>query len=159
MTGPETTPYRYGGARALVELLDRSLREFLAVWREARRGGLEMPPTEDPDCASLPALLRHVLHACRGELVWCCDVLDLPGPRVPPVPMVEEIEADHARYAEDLLAAWRASPLRDVEEERFYRPEHLTSWGVRYCVDAMLEHAVMHPIRHAHQLRRALDGV
>jgi hypothetical protein len=29
-------------------------------------------------------------------------------------------------------------------------------WNVHYCIDAMLEHAVMHPIRHTFQLQELL---
>jgi hypothetical protein len=36
--------------------------------------------------------------------------------------------------------------------EEFSKPVYSSRWGVNYCVDAMLEHAVMHPERHRFQL-------
>ncbi len=42
--------------------------------------------------------------------------------------------------------------MADVPVERFYKPEYEAPWKIRYCIDAMLEHAVMHPIRHRFQL-------
>jgi hypothetical protein len=31
-------------------------------------------------------------------------------------------------------------------------------WRTRYCVDSMLEHAVIHPIRHAFQLNELMKA-
>ena len=42
--------------------------------------------------------------------------------------------------------------IREVSNERLETPEYPSRWQTRYCIDAMLEHAVMHPIRHAFQL-------
>ena len=46
--------------------------------------------------------------------------------------------------------------LAEVPEERFEDREYPARWKTLYCVDAMLEHAVMHPIRHTFQLERLL---
>ena len=48
-------------------------------------------------------------------------------------------------------------PLVEVEEERFSKPEYVSNWGIRYCVDAMLEHAVVHAILHRVQLEELLE--
>ena len=42
-----------------------------------------------------------------------------------------------------------------MSPERFDE-EHLSRWKVTYCIDGMLEHAVMHPIRHRVQLEALL---
>ena len=52
---------------------------------------------------------------------------------------------------EHVLERWRA-PLREVPKERLETPEYASRWQTHYCIDSMLEHAVMHPIRHAFQL-------
>ena len=102
-------------------------------------------------------MLLHVLSAARGYLTWCCEALDIEEPGLPGTPGLESIEASLDTHLEGLLAAWRSSPLVGVDEKRFYVPTHASRWKVHYCVDAMLEHAVMHPIRHAHQLLRRMD--
>jgi hypothetical protein len=33
----------------------------------------------------------------------------------------------------------------------------LSQWLTRFCIDSMLEHAVMHPIRHAFELDALLE--
>lgn len=150
----ELPPYQYAGARALVQLHEVQLRDFLAVWREAAAARLPLPTTADPDYASLETLLRHLLAAARGYMVWCCAQLGLAEPGIPEAPPVERIAAEADAYLEQVLAGWRA-PLAEVPEDRFGE-EFPSRWKTVYCIDAMLEHAVVHPMRHAFQLRRLL---
>jgi hypothetical protein len=45
---PELENYEYRGARALVLLHERYLREYLAAWRRAKAAGVTLPSTDDP---------------------------------------------------------------------------------------------------------------
>jgi hypothetical protein len=56
---------------------------------------------------------------------------------------------------EHVLEQWRA-PLQDLGDDRLERAEYPSRWHTRYCIDAMLEHAVMHPIRHSFQLEELM---
>ncbi len=49
--------------------------------------------------------------------------------------------------------------LREVPNEKLETPEYPSRWQTRYCIDSMLEHAVMHPIRHAFQLDELLKDL
>jgi uncharacterized damage-inducible protein DinB len=151
----QTDAYLYGGARALVALHARHMREFLNVWRRADERGLRLPETDDPDYASREALLRHVLACAAGYLRWICEQLQIPAPGIPECPEPEEIREQAVSYLDDVLAAWE-QPLRSLTESQAYRPAYPSRWKTPYCIDAMLEHAVMHPIRHTHQLERLL---
>ncbi|MCP4654586.1 MAG: hypothetical protein GY856_04100 [bacterium] len=156
----ELTDYRYRGARATVILHQRHLRKFLETWRTVRASGVALPETDAPSYGSWEALLRHVLRWARGSpgggqmggyMVWTCEKLDLPDPEIGPTPEEDVVEAEVESYLEHLLERWRL-PLVNVEEKRFHRPEYTAPWKVDYCIDAMLEHAVMHPLRHQLQL-------
>ncbi len=153
----DQTTYLSRGARAAVSLHARHLHQFVEVWRKARALHVVTPRVEDPDYASLETVLNHVLRWARRYLIWICEQLNLPDPEIPPVPAPGEIEGAAERYIEGLLARWAAC-LRDVAEEQTHRPEYVSPWGVRYCIDAMLEHAVMHPIRHSFQLEEWLGA-
>lgn len=147
--------YTYAGARAMVDLHERHLRSFLDVWRRAKTENVRLPETTDPDYASMDALLVHVLRAARGYMTWMCEQLELADPRIDPAPDVALVDAEAARYVDHLVERW-ARPLANVAEARFEVPEYRSRWNVLYCIDAMLEHAVMHPIRHEYQLLRLL---
>ncbi len=145
--------YRYGGARALVRLHERHLWEFWATWCEARSAQVQLPETDDLNYASLEVLLHHVLACARGYLQWMCTQLELPDPGIGPPPPAERAPDEATRYLSHLLERW-STPLADVPHEAFRKPvvQALTAT----TVEAMLEHAVMHPIRHSFQLRNLL---
>ena len=67
-------------------------------------------------------------------------------------PDAMDIVRDADSYMEHVLERWAAEPLREISDEQLETPEYPSHWRTRYCVDSMLEHAVMHPIRHAFQL-------
>ena len=98
-------------------------------------------------------LLHHVLLCARGYLQWTCTQLGLPDPGIDPAPAPERAPDEAAGYLSHLLERWRA-PLRDVPREAFRKP--VTQALTATNVEAMLEHAVMHPIRHTFQLRNLL---
>jgi uncharacterized damage-inducible protein DinB len=152
----ELQNYRYRGARALVLLHEKSMREFLPVWRQAALAGLSLPATSDPNYASLASLLHHVFRASRGYMTWLCEKLALPDPGIDPAPEASAVEREADRYLEHLLESWR-KPLAEVEEERFQQI-FKTRWGEDMSCEGMLEHAVMHPVRHRFQLEELMEA-
>ena len=156
MLPDQLTHYRSRAARALVLLHERELRQFLPVWRRAVAASIRLPATDDPDYASLETLLHHVLRASRGYMTWMCDRLGLPDPGIEPAPGPEVVAREADRYLEHLLGRWRIS-LQDVEAARLDE-EHTARWGATLSIDSMLEHAVLHPVRHRFQLEELLDA-
>ena len=147
--------YEYGGARALVALHAEHLRKFMETWRRADNQGLGLPASANPNYASREGLLAHVLGCAARYLTWICEKLELPEPNLEECPDPGGFAARADEYLEDVLAAWER-PLRGVTEESADSRVYESWWGVPYCIDAMLEHAVMHPIRHTYQLEELL---
>ncbi len=147
--------YKYNGARSLVILHEDHLRSCLQVWKEAKAFNINLPETEDKDYKSLNALLFHIFRAARGYMTWMCEKLGLPDPEIKKPPGLDLIESQADDYLLHLLDKWK-TPLADIEEEKFHNPVYTSRWGVDYCIEAMLEHAVMHPIRHEFQLKNLI---
>ena len=147
--------YRSRAVRAMVLLHEEHLRRFVHVWRLALANSVSLPPTDDPSYSSLEALGRHVLSAAGGYMIWMCEMLALRHPGIRPAPDASAIVRDADDYMEHVLERWRA-PLREVPNEMLETPEYPSRWQTRYSIDSMLEHAVMHPIRHAFQLDELL---
>ena len=141
--------FRDRSVRALVLLQERELRTCLATWRRAVAWGVSLPATGEHD-ASPQAAFRHVLSASGSYLRWLAQHLELGDPELAPPPSVAEVEERADDYLEHLLERWRAL-LRDLPRERL-REVYPTRWGVDLVVEAMLEHAVVHPMRHTLQL-------
>jgi len=90
-------------------------------------------------------------------MLWICEKLALPKPDLDPPPDETRIVAEAPRYIEQVLDKWRAF-LVGVSEELFSDQTFVSRWGVLFSVESMLEHAVLHPMRHTFQLREILDG-
>ena len=147
--------FQYRGARSSILLHDREMRRFLEVWHRAKSEGLELPPDDDPDFVALDPLLAHVFRWARTYLVWIHEQLDLPDPGLDPVPDPNRMDAEVASYADHLLENW-GGQLAGVPPERFFRETYEAPWGIPYCIDAMLEHAVVHPLKHRFRLEELM---
>ena len=148
--------YKYNGARSLVLLHEKHLVSCVQVWREAKRAGIILPETDDENYESMETLLRHILRAARNYMVWICKNMNLPDPQIEMAPEPDLIEKKADEYLTHLIERWRL-PLSEIPEEKFHNPTYTSNWGVDYCIDAMLEHAVMHPIRHEFQLKNLIE--
>jgi hypothetical protein len=142
----------------MVLLHEEHLRRFVRTWRLALTSSVSLSPTDDPNYTSLGALGRHVLFAAGGYMIWMCEVLELPDPGIRFAPDAAAMVREANDYMEHVLERWRA-PLREVSDDRLETPEYPSRWQTRYCIDSMLEHAVMHPIRHAFQLDELLKDL
>jgi hypothetical protein len=150
--------FKYNGARSLILLHEQYLCSFVQTWKQAKAKNIVLPETNDPSYISLQALLRHILRAARGYMTWMCDKLELPDPQINSTPIDEEIETEADNYLEHVVERWKL-PLADVPEDKFNSTVYKSRWGVEYCIDAMLEHAVMHPLRHEFQLKNLISEV
>jgi hypothetical protein len=151
--------YRSRAVRALVELHETELRRFLDTWQRFRSSGAAMPDgLGDPDYESAERLCGHVLGAARGYLTWMCDQVGRPAADVDMNEAREALAARAGAAIEDILGAWRRHLAHFVDAE--LTPAVYTSrWGEPFLIEQMLEHAVVHPMRHRLQLERALGGM
>lgn len=152
MTTPEPE-FQSRAVRALVFMHEDALRGFLPLWREARALNVLLPVTDDPYDRSLEHLLQHVLHSAGQYLTRVSAHLHRPAPLLPALPDTAQVAQEAEAYVEHLLWVWRET-LRDVQDADM-EPEIYTP-GMHYWLDAMLEHAAFHPLRHAFQLRELI---
>lgn len=151
MASTELSNYTSSAARALVLLQEREMIAFIRVWRAARDAGVQLPKVEDPSYASLDVLLHHVLQASRFYVTWLCEGLALDAPGIEEIPDPPFADGDVDSFVEHLLERWRHA-LESVTTEALEGESRPVPWGASYSGDSMLEHAVLHPMRHAFQL-------
>ena len=148
--------FKSRGVRALVQLQMREMEQLFAVWKKAKRLGVRLPATRDPAYRSLDLLMRHPLRSCRGYLTWLCEVLGRPDPNVPDPPEAENVATLGAGYLSMLAKAWEKHvawmPGKVLDSFTVYT----SRWGAPMTVEAMLEHAVAHPMRHRFQLEELI---
>ena len=152
------TEFRSRAVRSLVQLHDRELRSFLATWRRFVAAGLPMPEARgDADYESPERLVAHVQASARSYLLWIGEVLAEPYPDLElirdPAVIVPRLDA----FMEETLAGWERH-LAPLEDGQLGPSLYLCRWGEPYMIDQMLEHAVVHPMRHRIQLERIMAG-
>jgi uncharacterized damage-inducible protein DinB len=144
------------GVNALISLHSLSMREFVETWKKAKEMNLRLPLTEDKDYESLESLLFHVLRSSRNYITWICDKLKINDPDIMLPPDMTEIEEKSQEYLEYLLQKWDL-PLKNITSGELDLVFN-SNWGVPHSIESMLEHAVMHPIRHSFQLKNRIEN-
>lgn len=148
--------FKSRGVRALVLLQMNEMDQLFKVWKVAKRQGVKLPATRDPAYQSMDQLMRHPLRSCRGYLTWLCDVLGRADPKVPDPPEAEKVAAQGAAYLKVLAKAWEKHMASMPTKGLYSVTVHTSRWGAPMTVEAMLEHAVAHPMRHRFQLEELI---
>ena len=148
--------FRSRGVRSLVELHEQELRDFVATWRRFAASGKPMPEAlGDSDYESRERLVAHVQASARSYLLWIWEVLERPIPDLPLIRDPDVIVPRLDEFMAETLDGWRRH-LASLENEQIGPKQYLSRWGEPHTVEQMLEHAVVHPMRHRIQLERQL---
>lgn len=152
---PDIKNFKHGGVGALVILHEQYIKSFIETWKTAKQNSINLPETDDQYYVSLDTLLYHVLRSAGNYMRWICENLKLPDPQIRTVPKVENVERELPEYLHHLLEKWK-TPLLNVEESEVYSKIYPIHWCAGFTIDSMLEHAVMHPLRHEFQLKKLI---
>lgn len=108
----------------------------------------------DPDLASVQAISVHVIRAAHAHANYIRKARDLPSSPSPEVDLptpaaLRPLLAAELRYTEGALEG-----LYDAPEEVFTRLVFQVRWGPTYDPEMMLEHTIVHLLRHRRQIER-----
>ena len=147
--------FKSNAVRSCVELHEIELRRFFDAWEAFRASGVALPPTDDPSYASPDHLGGHVLRSARSYLTWIGDCVRRPVTDVDPDDDRASVARKGRAFMDAVLAAWRRH-LAMLEDAELAPATYKSRWGEDYNVEQMLEHAVVHPMRHRIQLERLM---
>jgi hypothetical protein len=147
--------FNSNAVRSCVELHEIELNRFYETWTEFRSSGVPLPKTSDPAYASPDHLGGHVLRSARNYLTWIGECTGRPVNDVDPDADVTRIAAKGREFADDVLAAWRRH-LPALTDSDLSPTVYKSRWNEDYSIEQMLEHAVVHPMRHRIQLERLM---
>jgi len=149
--------FKSNAVRSCVELHEIELNRFDDTWKAFRASGTPLPVTTDPSYASADHLGGHVLRAARGYLTWIGDCVKRPVTDVDLDMDVVSIARKGHAFADEVLAAWRRH-LALLDDAELSPAIYKSRWGEDYNIEQMLEHAVVHPMRHRIQLERLMSA-
>ena len=149
--------FKSNAVRSCVELHERELGRFYEVWQAFCASGTPLPATDDPSYASPEHLGGHVFRAARNYLTWIGECVNRPVTDVDTDTDPVSIARKGRAFVDEVLAAWRRH-LALLEDREMTPATRKSRWGEDYNIEQMLEHAVVHPIRHRIQLERLMSA-
>jgi hypothetical protein len=147
--------FKSNAVRSCVELHEVELNRFYDTWKEFRESGVPLPETTDPVYASADHLGGHVLRSARNYLTWIGECTRRPVTDVDPDADVVRVAAKGRAFVDDVLGAWRRH-LPALEDGDLSPAVYKSRWDEDYSIEQMLEHAIVHPMRHRIQLERLM---
>ncbi len=109
--------------------------------------------TKDEDCRSVQTIMSHVVRAEYGYADYIREQFSIASTRPQPAQLsrqesLEQLEAA-LRYTEQTLEGrWEMSEA-DITATVIH-----ARWGVTYDVESLLEHAIVHILRHRRQIEK-----
>jgi len=148
--------YRKGPIGALMDEYERALADLKLLLRSISEPDFTAvidAQTQDENCRSVQTIVTHVVQSGYSYANYIREQLSTPrsSPVVGPVPHQKaeaEINAMLDYTANTLDGRWEMS---DDEIARIFIDSR---WGVRYDLEQLLEHAIVHILRHRRQIER-----
>lgn len=148
--------YRTGAIGSLLDEYERAVGDLKMVLAEVSTEAFTKiadANTKDEDCRSIETIMNHVLRAGHGyvRLIRTALAMDVPA------------AAEYSIAKSDLnheLDRMVGAAVAIFEERPGTTDEEITEllinsrWGVVYNIDQMLEHAIVHVLRHRRQIEK-----
>ncbi len=147
--------FRSNAVRNCVELHEIEINRFYEVWEAFRTSGTPLPETSDPSYESANHLGGHVFRSARNYLTWIGECVKRPATDLDPDTDLLRIARKGRAFVDEVLAAWRRH-LSMLEDAELAPTTYKSRWGEDCNIEQMLEHAVVHPMRHRIQLERVM---
>ncbi|NQW30142.1 MAG: DinB family protein [Ignavibacteria bacterium] len=153
--------FRDGPVGALMDEYERAaldLKSILSSLSQERFGIVYDETTSDPDCRSITTVMNHVVRAGYGysnyiRTSFGNELEDQKSEYDVSTPIKACMEVDQMlRYMIDTLNDKWGLGSEDLEKRTF-----ITRWGQPYNVEQILEHAIVHVLRHRRQIERWLQ--
>lgn len=151
--------YRKGAIGALMDEYERAALELKTLVEE-------IPPadfvriidkeTGDEDCRSVQTIISHVVRAGYGYADYIRHLFSISSAR--PANQVlrqseslKELESMIEYTTETLDGKW------EIPDDVIVRTTIHSLWGVTYDLEQLLEHAIVHILRHRRQIEKLLQ--
>ncbi len=150
--------YRKGALGALMDEYERAgeeLARLILRLSDAEFEAVRDLQTPDEECRSIQTVMHHVVTSGYSYALYLREALSEPGTR-PQIQFgkrtesVEQLEAMLA-YTAATLEGWWEMPNDQMTAARIQ-----SRWGQAYDLEQMLEHAIVHILRHRRQIERFL---
>lgn len=150
------TNYRKGGIGALMDEYERAASEFInliACISELDYTKIVDNETKDEDCRSVQTIVSHVTNSGYGYANYIRDWFSIP--KDSPNRRILSIQEFHKEFkkmlnytSETLNEKWEYS------DDEIQKIKMKVRWGPQYDLEQLLEHAIVHILRHRRQIEK-----
>jgi len=113
--------------------------------------------TSDPNCISIQTILSHLVYAGYAYIVFIENHAGQTAERQPK--LYFETAGDYIKALNDLfdysLKVFTDHPSLPLHEED-NKKKIVTNWGQEFDIEQMMEHAIVHILKHRRQIQRML---
>ncbi|HRH57549.1 MAG TPA: DinB family protein [Chitinophagales bacterium] len=153
--------YREGAIGALMDEYERAVRELQALLQTIDTKTYVKiidSKTKDPDCRSVQTIMNHVVRAgfgyaslIRQQFKEIYRARQLHYPVNTPQLAIDELNHVLTYTEETLSNKWNFT-WRKIRANVIH-----TSWGQDFDIDQLMEHAIVHILRHRRQIEKMLN--
>ncbi len=148
--------YRKGGIGAVMDEYERAANEFKnLIGNISESDFIKVVDTEtkDEDCRSVQTIVSHVTNSGYGYANYIRDWFSIPknSPERRLLSQKEfytEFERMIHYSSETLESKW------EYTDEEVMKVKMIVRWGPQYDLEQLLEHAVLHILRHRRQIEK-----
>lgn len=150
--------FRKGGLGALMDEYERAMSEFIQILAgldDAQFTLVRDSQTQDEHCRSIQTIASHVVASGYGYANYIRKALSITLQEFPYALLsrgecLDGLRRMLAYTAETLEGRW------DYGDEQTMAVQIQSRWGPRYDMEQLLEHAIVHVLRHRRQVNRFL---
>jgi uncharacterized damage-inducible protein DinB len=152
--------YRKGAIGALMDEYERAageIRRLVETFDDEKFGRILDSQTSDENCRSVQSIMSHVVSSGYSYAAYIRGALAMATDR-PPKRLLARREALDAFDAmleytiETLEGRW------EMPDEAIQVVAIQSRWGVTYDLEQILEHAIVHVLRHRRQIERLSEA-
>lgn len=154
--------YRKGAIGAILDVYEQQIQEMKTFIHAIPANWLEKDidtATTDENCKSVQAILTHVVYAGYG---YATSIANNTGRSLerPAKAFYTDLQsyADALDkmfvYTADVFASLNDTMMEEYEEALKIK----TNWGQRYDIEQLMEHAIVHVMRHKRQMDSLLQS-
>ncbi len=148
--------YRKGGIGAVMDEYERAaaeLKNLVGNISETDFVKIVDSDTKDEDCRSVQTIISHVINSGFGYANYIRDWYSMPKSS----PERRLISQKDFSMELDKMLAYTSETLHDKWEyadEEIMKVKMIVRWGPQYDLEQLLEHAVVHILRHRRQIEK-----
>lgn len=150
--------YRKGAVGALMDEYERASAELKTILSKIPAEDFVKivdPNTKDEDCRSIQTIMNHVVRAGYGYSNYLRKEFGISSDN----PVYQINDADEAISHFERMLAYAVETLEgkwEMTDEDIFKVKIVTKSGATIDMEILLEHAIVHILRHRRQIERFL---